>query len=104
MLLELTSDFPQVDAVFASVVRLACNFHSFSEEVIDTSQVQWKEERNSEVTHKRGELKFKDQPSVFKASAKFFKTLFRVLARSGVKYPEEFLEDRNFQRIYDFSS
>ena len=102
MLWEPTSDFPQVEALFVSVVRLVSSFHSFSEEVIDTSQVQCKEKRSSEVTHKQGELQFDDQPMVCKASVNFFSCLqfWLVLMLNIMK----FLEDGNCQPFYDFRS
>ena len=65
---EATKDFSKVDAVLASVVKLASSFHSFSEVVMDINKVQYEEERSSEVRDKRGGLELNDQPSVFKQS------------------------------------
>ena len=68
---EATSDFLQVNAVIASVVELASNFLSFSEVLIDISQIQCEEEeRSCDVTYKQGGLQVNNQPLVFKASVK----------------------------------
>ena len=60
---EATSDFHEVDAVLTPVVKLASNFHSFTELINDISQVKCGKEKNSEVTDKQGGLPSNDQLS-----------------------------------------
>ena len=48
---EATSDFPEVDAVLASVVMLTDNFQSYNEVIETISQFHLGEGRNSDVTN-----------------------------------------------------
>ena len=69
---EATSDFPEVDAVFASVVMLIDNFQSYNEVVETNSQVHLGEGRNSDVTDRRKCVEYCDPFSVFKTSVRNF--------------------------------
>ena len=65
---EATSDFPQDDAVSASVVRLASNFHSYNELVETISQVHFREGESSVVMDRRRRVEPSDQLSIFRTS------------------------------------
>ena len=68
MFWEATSDFPQGDVGFASVVRLASNFNSYNELVETISQVHFGEGESSDVMDRRRRVEPSDQLSVFRTS------------------------------------
>ena len=65
---EATSNFLQVDAVFASVVRLAGSFHNYNDVVENICQVNLGEGGSSDVTNRRRGVESCNQLSVFRTT------------------------------------
>ena len=103
---KATSDFPQLDAVFASVVRLASKFPCYSKNVAIISQVHLGEGGSSDVTDRQRRVEswvLLSLGNVLDIGWKRLK-LVGVLICSNLEYDEKLLQNGKSQLITDFSS